>query len=850
MKIEIARNVSFTLLILFFASFFVQSSAQELKSPEAFLGYAMGDRLTPHHRVTEYLVHVADHSNRVEIEYYGQTYGGRKLLVAYVSAPGNLDRLEEIRTNNLRRAGLMEGSSTNLPDKALVWLSYNVHGNEISATEASLFTLYDLARDDHPHSGDWLKDTVVIIDPLLNPDGRDRYVNWYHQVSGRNPDPYPSSREHIEPWPNARTNYYQFDLNRDWAWQTQIETQQRMALYHSWMPHIHADFHEMGIDAPYYFAPAAEPFHESITDWQREFQTTIGENHIRYFDENFRVYFTRERFDLFYPSYGDTYPTYNGAIGMTYEQAGNTRGGLAVITAEGDTLTFERRILNQHVVGMSTVEVTARHYERVAEEFYRFFQQGETQPYSPWKTYIISGENNPDIMELLTSYLDSWDIRYGRAPSGRHLQAYDYQSMETRRLDLQETDLIISAYQPKSLLLNVLFEPQTTIVDSLTYDITAWSVPYAMGLKAFASEQRTEPAGNWPMNTPETDFSEAPDKPYAYISTWESKQDAFFLSQLLQNGIRVRTASKPFRLSGDDTTYERGSLIITRRGNERHGPRFDDIVRDLAVELNRNVKAATTGFVESGLDFGSPGVNRIAAPRVGLLSGRGVNPNNFGEIWHFLDRQIEYPVSIFEHSRIDLADLTDFDILIFPEGNYVNHISDTERENIARWVHNGGRIITFGNSVSGLHDSLPSLEKRPEPETEPIEERQNRLIRYEDRQRDNASDLITGSIYYVNLDNSHPLAYGYPDFYYTLKRGSDAYIFIEDGANIGTLQHGAHRAGFEGHRVKNHILDTVVFGTQSFGSGQIIYLNDNPLFRAFWHNGALIFSNALFMTGS
>lgn len=827
----------------------------ELQSPESFLGYAMGEQLTPHHRVVDYLQHVAKYSNRVELQQYGRTYGGRPLMLAYVSSEENLPRLDEIRHNNLVRAGLRDEPGTELESKAIVWLSYNVHGNETSATEAALFTLHELAREENLRSESYLENTVVIIDPLLNPDGRERYVSWYTQTAGRQPDPYPTSREHIEPWPNGRSNHYNFDLNRDWAWQTQIETRQRLAVYHSWMPHIHADFHEMGINSPYYFAPAAEPFHEAITNWQREFQTTIGENHMRYFDANYRTYFTRESFDLFYPSYGDTYPTYNGAIGMTYEQAGNTQGGLSVITAEGDTLSFERRVLNQHVVGMSTVEVTAAHYERVTEEFFRFFERSAEASYAGFNTYVISGENHPDKLQHLASYLDAWDIRYGRAPERRSERAFDYQSQETRDISISEDDLLISARQPKSVLLNVLFEPQTTIIDSLTYDITAWSVPYAMGLEAYALERELEPQGEgqWKPERSSTPMQsyEADAAPYAYLAEWSGKQDAYFLSRLLQENVRVRTASQPFSMDGEKT-WERGTLIITRRGNESLGDDFDRIVQQIARELDRDLTPVETGFVRSGQDFGSGGVSMLNAPRIALIGGRGVSPYNFGEVWQFLDIQLQYPVSVFEHQDLGRTELSDFDVMVMPEGNYAGRFPEQLKESIAAWVRDGGRLITFGNSAAGLGNELSLLERRERDEEaqEEIDEARQ-LLRYESRERDRATELITGSIYYVQLDNSHPLAYGYPSFYYTLKRGATAYEYLDAarGVNVGTLREGAHRAGFEGYRVKDHVRDSLVFGTSRYGSGQLVYFNDNPLFRAFWHNGSLLFANAVFMVG-
>ena len=839
-----------SLFVLFFlggmmqAAFVSAGLSQTVQSPEAFLGYAKGERLTPHHRVMDYVMHVAENSDRVMAEPYGKSYGGRTLVLLYVSTPENLSRLEEIRTNNLRRAGLMDGQASALESKAIVWLSYNVHGNEISATEAALFTLYELATGDDTH----LQNTVVIIDPLLNPDGRDRYVNWYHQTAGRLPDPYRASREHIEPWPNARTNHYNYDLNRDWAWQTQIETRQRMAVYHQWMPHIHADFHEMGVDQPYYFPPAAEPFHVAITDWQREFQQTIGENHARHFDDDFRIYFTREFFDLFYPSYGDSYPTFNGAIGMTYEQAGNTQGGLSVITAEGDTLTFARRILNQHVAGMSTVEVTSMHFERVAEEFFRFFRDAAATPFAPHKTYVISGNNSPDKLQLLTSYLDAWGISYGRAPEIRSVRALDYQSLQERNIALSSEDLLISAHQPKSVLLNVLFEPRTTIVDSLTYDITAWAVPYAMGLEAFALERRIDPAGAFSVNHPVTDFSAIPEQPYAYLARWESKQDAFYLAQLLQQNIRVRFATQPFSMDGQ-RTWERGTLIMTRRGNEQHGNGFDTVVRTLAEELGRELVAVNTGLVMSGRDFGSSSVPMVHAPRVALIGGPGANPNNFGEVWHFLDQELEYPHSVFEHTHLNRVNFSDFDVIILPQGGYLNQVSNQVKDDLRRWIRNGGRMITFGNSIRALDegDQFQQLRSMPEPTDEARTAQQ--LLRAEDRERDAAASLITGSIYYITLDNSHPLAFGYPEFYYSLKSGSGAFEYLNNGFNVGTLHVGAHRAGFEGYRVRNHVENSLIFGVQPYGRGNIVYLNDNPIFRGFWHNGALLFANALFFVG-
>jgi hypothetical protein len=286
-------------------------------SPDAFLGYPLGSHFTPHNKIVAYFRQVAVAApDRMLLEQYGKTYEGRPLLLAYIASPENLRRLEAIRMNNLRLAGILrDGVAADENGPVIVWLSYNVHGNEPASSEAAMKTLYTLVGG--TSSGDasaigragsgatggpgwsggpaaWLKNTVVIIDPCINPDGRDRYVNWYNGVVGLQPNPDPQSREHQEPWPHGRSNHYNFDLNRDWAWQTQIETQQRLKKYNEWLPQVHVDYHEQGYNSPYYFAPAAEPYHEVITSWQREFQILIGKNNAKYFDRNGWLYFTKQ----------------------------------------------------------------------------------------------------------------------------------------------------------------------------------------------------------------------------------------------------------------------------------------------------------------------------------------------------------------------------------------------------------------------------------------------------------------------------------------------------------------------------------------------------------------------------
>ena len=406
------KFISTFALLLFSAVSFAQ-----VQSPEQFLGYKLGSRYTPHWKVVSYFNQVAANAPKmVKMQQYGQTNEGRPLMVAFIASEENLMNLDNIRLNNLRLANLAKdkmAADVNAP--AIVWMSYNVHGNETSSSEAAMLTIFSLVDPANTKTKEWLKNTVVVIDPCINPDGRDRYVNWFNSIVGKNVNPRMDTREHREPWPGGRTNHYNFDLNRDWAWQTQVESQQRMKLYNQWLPQIHVDFHEQGVNEPYYFAPAAEPFHEVITTWQRDFQNTIGKNHAKYFDANGWLYFTKLRFDLFYPSYGDTYPTYNGAIGMTYEQGGGPGGGAAAMTEEGDTLTLLDRLTHHYTTGISTVEISSINASKLVTEFRNFFNKGVTTGFGEYKTYII--KNNPQDAERikgLVAMLDKNGIQYAR----------------------------------------------------------------------------------------------------------------------------------------------------------------------------------------------------------------------------------------------------------------------------------------------------------------------------------------------------------------------------------------------------------------------------------------------------
>lgn len=817
---------------------FTAGAQDRLLSPGEFLGYEPGEDFTPHHRVVDYLEHVASASPLVRIEPYGKSVEGRPLMVAYISSPDNLERIEDIRTDNLRRAGLADGAVSG-PPRLVVWLSYNVHGNEAAGTEAALATLYELIRPGNAQAASWLEDVVVIMDPCLNPDGRERYVQWYRQTRGQTPDPDPAAREHFEPWPGGRSNHYYFDLNRDWAWQVQPETRARVALYNRWMPQVHVDFHEQGVDAPYYFAPAAEPYHDRITPWQREFQMVIGRNNAKYFDANNWLYFTRQVFDLFYPSYGDTWPTFNGAIGMTYEQGGSGRAGLAIRTSEGDTLTLRDRVAHHVTSGLSTIETAVAHRDELLTQFEAYFDQGDS-PQGDYQTFVLRS-GHPDGLSALTSYLDRQGIVYGYAVRDLRTSGYRYADSEEGPVTVMPGDLVVSTRQPKSTLVTVLFEPRPILRDSLTYDLTAWALPYVYGLEAYALTGDVETRPEAPAADPRSPAITG--QPYAYLAEWRSTADASFLAGLLKQGIRVRFTQQPFVIG--DRTFAQGTLILTRAGNEGAGQNFDRIVKDAASRADRTLYPVESGFVTTGPDFGSDDVRFLRTPRIAVLSGPSVSPYALGEVRFFLEQELDYPATLIDVEQLGNVRLHEYDVIVMPGGSYTELRGEGKLTELKNWIRGGGRLIALESALDLLSgDKDFGLVEKAGSDSADAQ-----LTYFGDRGRAGIADDVPGSIFSVRLDSSHPLAFGYSDTYYSLKRSVKAYSYLTEGWNVGTIGENALRSGFAGHKALSRLTEVLVFGEKPMGRGSVVYMVDNPLFRGFWESGKLLMANALFFVG-
>jgi hypothetical protein len=424
------------------------------------------------------------------------------------------------------------------------------------------------------------------------------------------------------------------------------------------------------------------------------------------------------------------------------------------------------------------------------------------------------------------------------------MKGLGYQSLKEEDVKAGKYTLAISAFQPKGALVQVLFEPKNKLVDSATYDITAWSIPYAFGVDAYALKERKDLQ---PASTATSDVKVSYTATYGYIIPYTSVNSAKLLGYLLTRGIKVRYAEKPFTYK--DKVYERGTLIVLRSNNNL--PAINAAITEGAARFNIRPEVVETGFMDKGADFGSADVKMVTAPKVALLTGDGASSTATGEIWNFFDQQLEYPLTLLNAADLSRLNLKNYTTLIMADGYYRTLNDKAAAEKLKEFVRNGGKLIALEGAVSQLAvNDFGFKSKEDKTDDKDKTEDYSSLKKYGDREKDYLPNSIPGAIYKVELDNTHPLAFGYGSTYYTLKQDANIYEFMKDGWNVGVLKKENYVTGFGGFKVKSRLKDGTVLGVSEMGSGSLVFFAEDPLFRLFWENGKLLFCNAVFLVGN
>ena len=830
--------------------------------PNQLLGYPLGTRFTEYHRLVDVVRNYAANNDRAKLEKYGDTEEKRPLYLAYVSSPENIKNLKGIRAD---LQTLIEARSAtpkaiqeildHLP--VIVWLSFNVHGNEPSSSEAAIAILYQLVAGTDPRTEFIRKNAVVVIDPCVNPDGRERYVRWFNAVVGVDADPNPASWEHREPWPGGRVNHYYFDLNRDWAFLTQVESRARIAAYLATPPQVHVDYHEMGPSSSYFFFPPEFPVNANlpadVVTWAKSFAKANASA----FDKFGWSYYTRENFDLFYPGYGDSWPTFQGAIGMTYEQAGHSTAGLALKRDDEQILTLRDRVWHHFTTAFATCETAARNRKELLSRFLQWHRsaiaEGED---GVVREYLIKEGDEPGRAAALAGLLVAQGIQVFRASEAFVAGPLrDFDGKEVDRESFPAGTYLVPLAQPRKRLANALLEPASQMRDLYFYDVSAWSLPRAFGVSAYqlyeAARVQRAPFDGSPARGKGLEGD--PKNAVWFLVDWKQGNAAQFVAALLQDGSRVSIATKELRLGGK--TWGRGTAIIPALNN---GDNLVERVKGRAEEAGITVTAVPTGLSDEGIDLGSEHVRPLKARRVALLVGDEVSATSFGTVRHLLEKNYKIPFTILPIDMLGRAKLSDFGAIVLPDGfGYDGAIGKETIARLREWVAAGGNLIAMGNAAfwatadrSGLSRIKASKPADPTDTKKADTKNESRPTRYVPAEQREASARRTGNpgaILRLELDPASSVVYGCGEGPLFVLASNEQGFDPDSGQVAALYTLDPKASGFVGADAAKRLAGQAFAITERLGRGRIVLFSEDPNFRLVWQGLTKAFLNSLLL---
>ena len=833
-----------------------------IPSPASFLGYEHGEKFTFHAHMLDYFEALAEASDRVTLHEYGHSHEGRQLVYAVITSPQNQARINDIRTNNLRLADPTDEDALSLIEEQplIHWMSYNVHGNEPSSTESAMQVSYRLAAAEDAETLDMLENVVVIIDPCLNPDGRDRYTYWYTSMHSKLMNTNADDLEHSEPWPGGRTNHYWFDLNRDWVWLVHPESQGRIKAYQHWMPQVHIDYHEQGFNANYFTHPGTTPRNLNLPDAYNDWEEAFGFGDAKAFDEHQISYFTRERFDFYYPGYGSSYPSLMGSIGMLREQGGHSRGGRAVETNDGYVLTLRQRIFDHYLTSFAGIKTSLDN----REELLRYFREALTPGNDPErreKAYIL-----PDLDNMYTHRIVDMMMAHGvdveRAEQAFSVtDARDYWTAEPARMEFDRGTYLIRTDQPRHLFINTIMQRQMAIEDSIMYDMATWSAPMAYNVKAAWTERD--------LNVNTVTLAEAPgisgsienaDASYAYVIDWKQTDAPKALAHLWKLGYNVRSIQRPFYTQAD--TLSRGSLVVLLgRNRDKLGTAASDM-ENVAQATGVHIIGLDSGWSEEGLNPASSWSIPVDKPNVAMLVDPPFNSYTAGQLWFLFEEWTEFPINRIRVTDLPGIELEEYDVLLLPGiwGGLGAYMDSSRIQTIKQWVRNGGTLIgTEGSARFLTHDQskMTPIELAKETEEKDKEEEEDAFqpgtlddpyVGLEAREDLEDLDNIPGSALRGFLDVTHPLAYGMDPHLYSLKFGN---VALEPSVKSQVVGYYHPRAdsvlasGYMSIKNREKLAGKAFAMVHEMGRGKVALLHDNTQYRMFWVGPSRLMQNAV-----
>ena len=803
-------------IVAFILLLFSVSLSAQIKSPEEFLGYPIGTKFTYHHQIVAYSRYLATQSNGLaQWQVYGYTSEGREQgQMVIANLPIGVS-LEQVQQNHQKR---IQGEKADPSLPVIINLSFNVHGNEAAGSEAALNTLYALISKPNisiPY--------VILIDPCINPDGRDAYVTQYNRrnyIAGGNADP--NDQEHFEGITSGRYNHFSFDLNRDWVWQTQKETQQRLKFYRSWMPMMHADFHEQSFQHSYYFPPAAKPYLNFIAQSTKDLQESVGRSFSKLFDEKKWPYFTSEVYDLLYPGYGDTYPVLNGALGMTLEQGG-IRGGLIAAKSDGDTISLVDRVKHHSALALNLVEWSLANAESLKASFYGVHDKSRTNPANKFAYYFVPEKELEKGQEFI-QLLEKNQIKFTYTDIVKSSTVYDYSSMKQVISPMNTHGLLISAKQPSAPLIQALLDPVIALEDSLTYDITAWNLFQLNGLRALGVNENIFGYSKFQSVD---DLAESEDNQPVYrfiIENYKSSQE------LINYAIGIGAL-----VTFNDASNRLGivNITATKLSDKQRG----DLIK---FARKRFIHLWKINTFRSGdnYDLGSTHYKSIFIPKIAVVVDPANDVNQQGELAYFLTQKYGFKPSFIPSTQLFKSNLFNYTHIIYLDGKHAA-LSNTNSILLIDWVKKGGKLILMEGARKILDDKDLAVK----------EDTAKHTSTYAMRERAELSNTTSGNMLQVEVEKTHPLAFRINDSsIYILNQVTDFVKLPKDFTPVLKTSSKPNIMGFVGANKKAQLANSLLLGVKEVDKGKIIWFGFNPLFRAIPNQGQTIFENCFLYT--
>lgn len=828
------------------------------------VGHAPGARITAPEQAYTYIKALTDAApDRARLVQYAVSWEGRPLSYLVLTAPQNMVRIDAIRADMAAIAAGRSGNGSALP---VTWLAYGVHGNEISSTDAALMTAYHLlAAKRDERAAKIMAETIVVIDPMQNPDGRARFVNNFLASTGIVPAADRQAAEHDEPWPSGRVNHYLFDLNRDWFTLSQPETRGKVAAIRLWNPVVVVDLHEMGGDETYFFSPAAPPFSPNITPAQIRSYELIGRYNAAAFDALGEPYFTREVFDLFYPGYGDTWNAHQGAIGSTYEQ-GSARG-LVFARRDGTQLTYADGVRNHFTASLATAAAVADDPARFLSDF-AAYRSGNASGTAGRGSYVIDLSTRRWNAERLGRRLAEQGITVLRRDGAASACGKSYPAGY----------LAVPQAQPSARLVRSLLDRDTPLPPDFLaeqerrrsqdlphelYDVTAWSVGPMAGVDVTLCNVTS---GGEPLSA-DAPIIAAKDGSgtFAIAVPWTDSGQARLVALALREGIEGRVTDKAFTTAG--RAFPRGTVVFPAGANT---PEAMGRLAAIAGEVGAHTVALDSGWVDRGPNIGSEHFVRLTLPRIAVAWDDGTSPLSAGAMRYVLEQRLGLPVVPVRTSRLARADLSEYDVLLMPEGNPASVLGEAGQRAIREFVRRGGVLVAIGESLeafNGGDNPLLAVKREAALGREPAAGDDNKEglaeaveiasdTEYREAIKDQQAlpDTLPGSLLNVVAEPDHFLSAGYDNGAVVLATGTRIFTPLDRAKGVNVFRFAASgnliASGYVWEENRRQLAYKPYLMAQSQGRGLVIAFAHDPSTRAYLEGLDLMIANAVLVAPS